>query len=202
MYCIACGQELKEGARICEECGAPVPNVREAKPAHASFEYARTVVDSDLVTVATDCYENLGWEITGVSKSPTSHCSTLSFRRSRKMKGKAQLVKIQRKMDDALCLIAELEKKKTSKATVQALAVGIVAALVLGVGMCCTMIWADTLMVVGIVVGILGIAGCIANYFLYCRSAAKETERVMPQIEAAYDGLATLCEEAQTIASV
>lgn len=215
MYCMNCGNELKTGAKACEVCGAAVPTGavipveatvpmeasvgNPTRPPHNSFEYTRTVVDSDLVTVASDCYENLGWEITGVAKNGTNHSSTLSFRRNRKVKGKAQLVKLQHKMDDLLSTLANLEQEKTRRASIQALGLGILAALILGVGMCCTMVWADTLMAPGIVVGVIGLIACAANYFLFRKTVAKETERVTPRIEAAYDSLATLCEEAQTV---
>lgn len=206
MYCMNCGNELKAGAKACEVCGvmipagsAEAPSFNSERPTHNSFEYTRTVVNSDLVTVASDCYENLGWEITGVAKNGTNHSSTLSFRRNRKVKGKAQLVKLQRKMDDLLATLADLESEKTRKATIQAMVLGILAALVLGVGMCCTMVWADTLMVPGIIIGVIGLIACAANYVLFRKTVAKETERINPRVEAAYDSLATLCEEAQAV---
>lgn len=205
MYCSNCGNELTGAENVCPMCGTAVtrpvaPGVAlGAAAAHTSFEYARTTVASDLVTVACDCYENLGWELTG-SKATTAGGSTvLSFRRSRKVKNKAQLVKIQRTMDDLIDTIAGLEGEKTRRARMRALTVGIVAALVLGVGMCLTMVW--DAMVPGIVVGVLGIAGCVGAWLLYRSTVERETARVTPRIEAAYDSLATACEEAQTVLS-
>lgn len=204
MFCSNCGNELTGSERVCPACGEPVGRTAAGQPAastpaaHTSYEYARTTVASDLATVASDCYENLGYELTG-SKSSGTGMTTLSFRRSRKVRGKAQLAKIQRTMDDLLASLARFEGEKTHRATATAIGVGVVFALVLGFGMCCTMVWGGVLMVVGIIVGLVGIAGCVAVWPLYRSIVAKETARVSPSIEAAYDGLATACEQAQTV---
>lgn len=79
-----------------------------------------------------------------------------------------------------------------------AVTMGIASALVLGIGMCCTMVW-QSYFAIGIVVGIIGIIGCVATWFLYRSLVRKSTERVAPRIEAAYDSIATVCEQAQTV---
>lgn len=212
MYCPRCGNQMNDDAAFCGVCGAPAaqaaaarvqqpgaPSAAQAPQAgYTSWEYARTSVKSDLAQVATDCYENLGFELTGAKTESARSTTTLSFRRSRKVRGKAQLVKLQRTMDDLIASIAGMEAEKTRKASLRALTLGIVSALVLGVGMCCTMVWTN-LMIPGIVIGVAGIAGCIGAWLLYRSTVAKESERIAPRIEAAYDSLATACEEAQAV---
>lgn len=207
--------------QFCESCGAPVRETRakgmgaagapvftadlagnvssdRSEGAYRSYEYARTTVKSDLAQVAVDCYESLGYELTGQKTSTAGGQTTLSFRRSRKVGSKAQLSKIQRTMDDTIASIANMEAQKTKKATSQAIALGTIAALVLGIGMCCTMVWTH-LMVLGIIVGIIGIAGCILAFLRYRKTVEAESARLNPKIEAAYDRLATQCEEAQAV---
>lgn len=215
MFCKECGNELVGTELYCDACGQPVQAVRSkdevvASHRHSmpskesdavsyrSFEYARTTVKTDLAQVACDCYESLGFELTGQRASTPGGQVTLSFRRSRKVRGKAQLAKMQRAMDDMLASIADLEAEKTKKATTQALSLGTVSALILGVGMCCTMVW-DNLMVPGIAVGIVGIAGCVFTWLRYRKVCEAEVARLNPQIEEAYDRLATQCEEAQAV---
>lgn len=165
---------------------------------YRSYEYARTTVKRDMVQVTCDCYESLGYELTGQRTSASGNQTTLSFRRSRKVQGKAQLAKIQRTMDDTLSSIGELEAKKSKKATSEAIVIGVISALLLGVGMCCTMVW-QHLMALGVIVGIIGIAGCIYAWLRYRKVCEIETTRINPQIEETYDRLASLCEEAQAM---
>lgn len=219
MYCMNCGMELPEGAKVCGSCGAAVgvigaPAVAagvgaaalgsraagQSPARHDSYEYARTTVKSDLATVATDCYESLGYELTGAKDSAAGDTTVLAFRRSRKVRGKAQLAKLQRTADDLISQIAGLEGEKTRRARMLSLTAGIASALVLGVGMCCSMVWTQ-LMALGVVVGLVGIAGCVAAWLLYRSTVRKDTARLAPRIEAAYDQLATICEEAQTVLS-
>lgn len=203
-----CGFELPEGANVCPECGTEVAastgaHSTHARPAagparHESYEYARTTVKSDLATVTTDCYESLGYELTGSKEATVGGSTVLAFRRSRKVRGKAQLAKLQRTADDLITRIAALEAEKTRRAGIVALTTGIISALVLGIGMCCTMVWTN-FMAIGVVVGIVGIAGCVATWFMYRANVRRDTARLAPQIEAAYDQLATVCEEGQSV---
>jgi hypothetical protein len=70
--------------------------------------------------------------------------------------------------------LRKLDESATKPGTIAALAVGIVSALLLGVGMCCTMVWAERYFVPGIVVGLIGIAGIIAAYPLYNHITARK----------------------------
>lgn len=70
--------------------------------------------------------------------------------------------------------LKELDRKVRLFPAVLAYIFGVVAALVLGTGMCLAMevigaslMSPTVLMTVGVIVGVLGIALCIANYFIY-----------------------------------
>lgn len=165
---------------------------------YRSYEYARISVKDELTQVAIDCYESLGFEVMDQRTSAPTRQATLSFRRNRRVASKAQLAKIRRAMDDTMASIASMEAAKTRKASSQSIAIGVIAALVLGVGMCCTMVWTH-LMALGIVVGLIGIAGCVFAWTHYRKVREAETLRINPQIDEAYDRLATLCEEAQAV---
>lgn len=84
------------------------------------------------------------------------------------------------KEEDKMEQLRRLDNGVTQKATMASLVVGIVSALVLGTGMCCCMVW--NLFVLGIVVGVVGIAGVAAAYPLYIRIAAREREKIAPEI--------------------
>lgn len=83
--------------------------------------------------------------------------------------------------EDKATQIRRLDKGVTSKATTIALVVGILSSLVLGVGMCCCMVWTN-LFVLGIFVGVIGIAGMVAAYPLYKKVLSDEREKIAPHI--------------------
>lgn len=60
--------------------------------------------------------------------------------------------------------------------------IGTISALLLGVGMCCTMLWADNYFVIGIVAGLLGIFGCCITFPIYKSITKKQREKIAPEI--------------------
>ena len=85
-------------------------------------------------------------------------------------------------IEDKMAQLRRLDASVTQKGTTVALIVGVISALILGVGMCCCMVWADTLFVPGIIIGIVGIIGVALAYPLYNRITRKERERIAPEI--------------------
>ena len=83
---------------------------------------------------------------------------------------------------DKMEQLRRLDANVTKKGTVLSLVVGIVSALILGVGMCCCMVWGGTLFIPGIIVGVVGIAGVAVAYPLYNRITQKEREKIAPEI--------------------
>ena len=84
--------------------------------------------------------------------------------------------------EDKMEHLRKLDASVTKPGTIVSLIVGIISTLILGVGMCCTMVWADTLFIPGIFIGIIGIAGILASYPLYTRITKKRREKVAPEI--------------------
>ncbi len=82
---------------------------------------------------------------------------------------------------DKMEQLRRLDAGVTQKATALSLVAGIVGALILGVGMCCCLVWTD-LFVLGIVVGIIGIAAVSTAYPLYNYVTKKEREKIAPEI--------------------
>ncbi len=82
---------------------------------------------------------------------------------------------------DKMEQLRRLDASVSQKGTVISLVVGIIGALVLGIGMCCTMVWTE-LFVFGIIVGIIGIAVVSLAYPLYNYVTKKEREKIAPEI--------------------
>lgn len=85
--------------------------------------------------------------------------------------------------------LRKLDQSATKPGTIAALVVGILSSLILGLGMCFTLVWAETLFIPGIVIGIIGIAGVIAAYPLYVRITKKQREKMAPEIMRLTDEL-------------
>lgn len=78
--------------------------------------------------------------------------------------------------------LKKLDDSVYKKGTAYSIAVGILGTLILGVGMCCCLVWGQHVFVLGIFVGFLGIACIIAAYPLYLYIIKKERERIAPEI--------------------
>ncbi|MBQ8741918.1 MAG: hypothetical protein IJZ03_00965 [Clostridia bacterium] len=86
--------------------------------------------------------------------------------------------------------LRRLDESVTSKATVIALVMGIIGALVMGTGMSLIMtdlakaihMSSDVALVVGIVLGVLGMAVASLAYPVYDLTVKKERERIAPEI--------------------
>ncbi len=94
------------------------------------------------------------------------------------------------KAETSMEQLRRLDASATKGAAVTSIAVGIVSALLLGVGMCCTMLagW-EVFFVPGIVVGVIGIAGTAAAYPLYLRMVKRKREKLAPEIMRLSDEL-------------
>jgi uncharacterized membrane protein YeaQ/YmgE (transglycosylase-associated protein family) len=78
--------------------------------------------------------------------------------------------------------LRHLDESATKPGTIAALAVGIIGTLLLGVGMSCSLVWAESYFIVGIVIGVIGIAVLVAAYPLYMYITKKQREKIAPEI--------------------
>lgn len=93
--------------------------------------------------------------------------------------------------EDKMEQLRRLDQGATKKGTIAAIIVGVIGCLLLGVGMCCTMVWTEQFFIPGVVFGIIGIAIVIMAYPLYTRITRKEREKIAPQIIQLTDDLST-----------
>lgn len=83
---------------------------------------------------------------------------------------------------DKMEQLRRLDESVTQKGTAISLIVGIIGALVMGFGMSCCMVWSDKLFVLGIVIGVVGIALICAAYPVYNYVMKKERAKIAPEI--------------------
>ena len=78
-------------------------------------------------------------------------------------------------------LLRKLDRDATKPGTICSIAVGVVGCLVFGFGMSCVMVWSDSLMILGIVVGIIGMIMMGMAYPVYVKITKKQREKLAPQ---------------------
>lgn len=94
------------------------------------------------------------------------------------------------KAETSMEQLRRLDASATKEATVVSLIVGIISALILGVGMCCTMLpgW-EQYFVPGIVIGVIGLIGVIAAYPIYNHMVKRKRVKLAPEIMRLSDEL-------------
>ncbi len=78
--------------------------------------------------------------------------------------------------------LRRLDGQAARKATRVSLVLGVIGALIMGLGMSCCMEWGQRWFVPGIVIGLLGMALCALAYPVYSRTLKKERDRIAPEI--------------------
>lgn len=105
-------------------------------------------------------------------KSVLQEAKNIRAKYERKKEGTETKIETLRRLDNS----AETSGK------IAALTLGVVSTLVLGFGMCCTMLWADRLFALGVIIGILGLAGIAVAYPLYSCITKKQRARIADKV--------------------
>lgn len=111
-----------------------------------------------------------------------------SFEYTYSAKQQDEIEKIRKKYlpkeEDKMDLLRKLDRDVTKPGTLWSLVIGIIGCLLLGIGMCCTMVWGESLFVIGIIVGVIGMAVMGIAYPVYMWLTKKQREKIAPQILA------------------
>lgn len=84
--------------------------------------------------------------------------------------------------EDKMEQLHRLDRSATKKGTACSIAVGVAGCLLMGTGMCCSMVWMGNLFIPGIILGLLGIALVAAAHPVYQHVTKKERQRLAPEI--------------------
>ncbi len=91
--------------------------------------------------------------------------------------------------EDKMEQLRRLDRSVVKKATAYSLVLGIIGTLIMGIGMSCCMVWAKSLFILGVVVGVVGIAVLSVAYPIYSYIVKKEREKIAPEIMRLTDEL-------------
>ena len=84
--------------------------------------------------------------------------------------------------EDKMEQLRRLDKSVTKPGTVVSLIIGVISALILGIGMCCTMVWGGDLFIIGIIIGVFGMIGVICAYPVYSAITKAQKEKYAAEI--------------------
>ena len=106
---------------------------------------------------------------------------TYSAEEQKKMDSiRAKYLPGEKKQPTNLDKLKKLDAKVESMAMVSALSWGIISTLILGVGMTCVLVWNQP--VIGVIAGIIGLAGALYAWPLYQKVLAKQRKKAAPEI--------------------
>lgn len=86
------------------------------------------------------------------------------------------------KETDELTELKRLDAEVTRPGTIVAIALGTVGTLIFGAGMSMALVWTETMLVQGILIGIAGFVMLGVAYPVYAKITEKRREKIAPQI--------------------
>ena len=88
------------------------------------------------------------------------------------------------KQESKMEQLKKLDKSAEKPGTIVAMVFGVIGSLIMGTGMCCTMVWNTSLavFVVGIVIGLIGMAVVGVAYPLYVSITKKQRAKIADQV--------------------
>lgn len=84
--------------------------------------------------------------------------------------------------EDKMQLLRRLDESVYRRASAISLVVGVIGALIMGIGMSCCMVWAGAWFIPGIIIGVIGIVLVCLAYPIYNKTLKKEREKLAPEI--------------------
>lgn len=160
----------------------------------ASNEYLEVLINPKIAQLCRQCYETLGWEI--ISSTTGINLDILRMKRSKKIKNRVELCKLQRECEDALIKLEQLEKIKNSKEKRTAIMSSLIGVTFL-IGTVIT--YSFNIYFVSIVFAALGIVGWGIAFLLYKRYILKNENKIKQEINESYDIIYQVCEKAKQL---
>lgn len=108
------------------------------------------------------------------------------FRYSYSAKQQEEIKRIRSKyeapQEDKMAYLRRLDESAGKKGTMMSIVLGVVGTLILGLGMCCVLVWQNAWFIPGIVIGVVGLTVLSLAYPVYQQVTKKEREKIAPEI--------------------
>ncbi len=158
------------------------------------YEYKDVTVKKDMVSMYLDGYRNFGWTLEKKLESVINYnSSVLKLKRSRDMKNKDEINKLQDKFEKNMEEIERLEFLKGKNASIAAYSIGLIGTAFMAGAVFAQMAGMIPLM---IVLAVPGFAGWAVPYFLFKKVRKSSTKKANIAIEEKSDIIYGLCTKA------
>lgn len=81
-----------------------------------------------------------------------------------------------------MAYLRRLDESAGKKGTMMSIVLGVAGTLILGLGMCCVLVWQNAWFIPGIVIGVVGLAVLSLAYPVYLQVTKKEREKIAPEV--------------------
>lgn len=153
------------------------------------YEYKEIEADGNRTSMYLDCYPSFGWEIDERTKS-----GTITLKRDRKIINKMELTRLQRHFEACMEELNQLERSKTTNATIAAIVIGLIGCAFMA-GSVFLVTHEPPLWALSFMVAVPGFLGWILPYFVFKKMAAKRAKVVAELMEQKYDEIYKICEQ-------
>lgn len=163
------------------------------------YEYKEITVPSEQASMYMDCYETFGWEPDENIVTTKGHnTATIRMKRNRKIMNKMELTRLQRNFEACAQEIEELERSKTSAATIWALVIAIIGTAFMA-GSVFAVTHEPPVYWLCMLLAVPGFAGWIAPYYVYRHMVQIKTKKLQPMIEAKQEEIYEVCEKGHSL---
>ena len=115
---------------------------------------------------------------------------TMSFEYTYSAKQQKEIEEIRKKYlpkeEDKMETLRRMDREAEKPGMMTSISIGTIGSLLLGIGMCCTMLWGSTtwIFVLGVIMGLLGLVIISQAYPMYKKITKKQREKIADQIIA------------------
>lgn len=157
------------------------------------FEYLEVPAKRTMESLYVDSYRSFGWVFEGPSaREESGDTVKLIFKRERRLRGQAELTRLQRQFEACAREIEALERSKTSAASIAAFTIGLAGTAFLGGSV---FAYLNGMLPLMVLLAVPGFLGWIAPYFCYRKMRLRRDAQVAPIIEEKNDEIYTVCQQ-------
>lgn len=153
------------------------------------YEYKEVETKGNRASMYLDCYPSFGWTVDERTKN-----GTVTLKRERKIINKMELTRLQRHFEACMDELDQLERSKTTNATIAAIVIGLIGCAFMA-GSVFLVTHEPPLWAPSFILAVPGFLGWILPYFVFKKLAAKKTKAVMELMEQKYDEIYEICEQ-------